>query len=147
MQRLKDYFLGLGVTPVEVNERTLTLPIELSTGILQGIISLSPDQNIVVFYAASPVRVPEERRLAVAEYITRVNYEVSIGALEMDFNDGEVRYRVGLDYEDTPLSPIQIKNLVQPAIHLMDRYLPGLLKVALDAQEPADALRKANLPN
>ena len=143
VQRFKDYFAQLGVTAVEVNERTLTVPIELAAGLLQGIVLLKPEQTVAIFYAASPMRVPVEQRTVAAEYITRVNYGLSVGTLEMDFDDGEIRCRVGLDYQGTPLSPTQIGNLIQPAVHHMDRYLPGLLAVLRGERTPQEAVHEA----
>lgn len=41
--------------------------------------------------------VPEEKRSAVAEFITRANYGLPGGNFEMDWRDGELRYKVFLD--------------------------------------------------
>lgn len=143
--RFKEYFQTLGVTAVDVDENTLTLPIEVGAGRLQGIVSLRRKQSIAVFYAASPVRVPPERRQAAAEYLVRANYGLMNGCFEMDLNDGEVRCRVSLDYEEIErLSDRQLSNLVQPAVHLCDRYLPGLLRVAHGGVDPAEAAAEAD---
>ena len=140
LQRLKDYFSTLGVEAAEVDPSTLTMPLEITIGRLQGILSLRGASKFLIFYAVSPLRVSPERRAAVAEYITRANYGLPVGNFEMDFNDGEVRFRVSLDYEDTALSDLQIKNLVQPAIHVMDQYMAGLVAVAEQQHEPQAAI-------
>src|SRR3954467_14939357 len=51
------------------------------------------DLEQFIFYVVMPVRAPAQMRLAVAEYITRANYGLRIGNFEMDFDDGEVRYK------------------------------------------------------
>ena len=143
MAAFKAYFQALEVGVVAVDEDTLTVPVRISTGFNQGIVSVRPAQSIVVFYVASPVRVPPERRLAVAEYLTRANYGLVMGNFEMDMNDGEVRFRVSLDYEAlAELPPKQIENVVQPAIFLTDLYLPGLQAVVSEGADPAEALAR-----
>lgn len=140
LDQVAAYFESLEVAIARVDGDTLTVPIEISAGMLQGIAHLRRAQQILVFYAASPQRVPADRRGAVAEYITRANYGLPMGNFEMDFADGEVRFRVSMDYEGTGLSPVQINNVVQPAVHLMDRYLPGLMEVAYGGKDATDAI-------
>ena len=93
-----------------------------------------------LFYVFAPVKAPEETRLAVAEFITRANYGLRIGNLEMDFDDGEVRYKSSLDFEGETLTPGLIKHAIYPAVQTMDRYLPGLMKVIYSDQSPAEAV-------
>ncbi len=40
-----------------------------------------------------PVKAPEEKRLAIAEFVARANDGLRIGNFELDFGDGEVRYK------------------------------------------------------
>jgi hypothetical protein len=94
----------------------------------------------MVFYSVSPMNVPEERRAAVAEFITRANYGMVIGNFEMDYADGEIRYKTSIDAEGVPLDPQLVRQVVYPNVLTFDRYLKGLLAVAFGAQEPAMAL-------
>ena len=43
--------------------------------------------EIFIFYAEAPIAVPEDKRVTVAEYMTRVNFGMRIGNMEMDMND------------------------------------------------------------
>lgn len=133
----------MGVEAARIDEDTLVVPIEIGAMRLSGIATARRDMSILLFYAVGPERVAPERRTAVAEYITRVNYGLPMGCFEMDWEDGEVRYRTALDYEGTPLALVQVNNLIQPAIHVSDRYLPGLLRVASGEQEPEEAVAEA----
>lgn len=98
------------------------------------------DLEQFLFYALAPVKVPEEARLTAAEYLTRANYGLRIGNFELDFNDGEVRYKSSLDFEAAELTPALIKNAIYPAVQTLDRYLPGLMKVIYGAAFPAEAV-------
>ena len=95
-----------------------------------------------VFYAIAPVKIPEEQRQEVAEFLTRANYGLRIGNFEMDFSDGEVRYKSSLDFENEMLSPHFIKNAIYPAVHTMDRYLPGLMGVLYGGKSPLEAIHE-----
>lgn len=96
----------------------------------------------LLFYVMAPIKVEEPLRPAVAEFITRANYGMYIGNFEMDYNDGEVRYKSSLDFEGVGLSDIMIRNAIYPAMQLMDKYFPGLMKVAFGGKSPAEAIQE-----
>ena len=98
------------------------------------------DLEQFLFYAVAPVKVPEEQRVAAAEFITRANYGLRIGNLEMDFRDGEVRYKSSLDFEGETLTPQFIKMAIYPAVQTLDHYLPGLMAVIYGGKSPAEAV-------
>jgi hypothetical protein len=94
----------------------------------------------LLFYAVAPVKVPVESRAAVAEFVTRANYGMRIGNFEMDYSDGEVRYKSSLDFEGEALTANWIRNAIHPAVQTMDRYLNGLMAVVYCGKAPADAI-------
>ncbi len=96
----------------------------------------------LICYALTPIKVPAEARTAAAEFITRANYGMYIGNFEMDFNDGEVRYKSSVDFQDVPLEPYLIRNTIYPTVQLLDRYLPGLLKVVFGGKTPIEAVQE-----
>ncbi len=98
------------------------------------------DLEQFLFYVVAPIKAPEEVRQAVAEFITRANYGLRIGNFEMDFDDGEVRYKSSLDFEGATLDPALIKNAIYPAVQTMDRYLPGLMSVFYGSKSPVEAI-------
>lgn len=57
-------------------------------------------QNVVTCCHTSSLQVPEELRPGVAEFITRANYGLIRGNFEMDFNDGELRYKTTISRQD-----------------------------------------------
>lgn len=92
-----------------------------------------------LFYAICPLSIPEARRAAVSEYLTRANYGMIIGNFEMDLDDGEVRFKSSVDVQDVELTDVLIRNTVYPAALMMDKYLPGLVAI-LGGQGPKDAI-------
>jgi hypothetical protein len=100
------------------------------------------DLEQFLFYVLSPVKVPEDKRLLSAEFLTLANYGLRIGNFEMDLSDGEVRYKSSLDFEDETLTPNLIRYAIYPAVQTMDRYMPGLLKVIYGTAMPQSAIEE-----
>jgi hypothetical protein len=53
----------------------------------------------VAVLVVAPQRLPEATRVAVCEYLMRVNFGLRIGSFDLDFSDGEFRFRTALDIE------------------------------------------------
>jgi hypothetical protein len=100
------------------------------------------EHSQVIFYSVCPVTVPETRRHAMAEYLTRANYGLVIGNFELDFVDGEVRYKTSLDLRNADLTPGLMDPVAYANVYTMDRYMPGILAVTYGDVEPADAIQK-----
>jgi hypothetical protein len=100
------------------------------------------DQEQFVFYSVGPVNAPPERQAAVAEFITRANYGMIIGNFEMDYNDGEIRYKTSIDVEGDGLTAELIKQLVYANVIIMDRYLPGIMTVIYGNATPVEEIEK-----
>jgi hypothetical protein len=98
------------------------------------------DPEQFVFYSVCPVNTPDSKRLAVAEFLTRANSGMMIGNFEMDFEDGEIRYKTSIDVEDDSLSCALIKRLVYANVMMMDAYLPGMMSVIYGDVTPVDAI-------
>lgn len=103
---------------------------------------LRVDAEQLICYAVAPIRIPEERRSPVAEFVTRANYGMYIGNFELDFSDGEVRCKCSIDFEDEPLTDNLIRNAIYPAVRLLDTYLPGLIRVAYAGADPHAAVQE-----
>ncbi|HDQ71043.1 MAG TPA: YbjN domain-containing protein [Chloroflexi bacterium] len=98
------------------------------------------EQEQFIFYSICPVKAPEDERQRMAEFLTRANYGLLIGNFEMDFSDGEIRYKSSIDVEDDRLSPALVKNIVYANVLTMDRYMPGIMKVLYADMAPAEAI-------
>ncbi len=82
-----------------------------------------------VFYSLYPEAVPEDKRSTIAEFLTRANYGMILGNFELDFDDGEIRYKTSIDVEGDRLTPTLVQNLVYSNVMTMDQYLPGILAI------------------
>jgi len=124
---------------VESEER-VDLSFTTSNGVLVTWFSLDDEDQVVLFVTRCPVFVPQERRGAAMEFLTRANFGLRLGHFEFDLDDGEVRYKTSIDVEGDRLTPVLVKRLVRPNLMTMDRYLPGLLRVVFGATTPAQEI-------
>jgi hypothetical protein len=98
------------------------------------------DDDTIVVYSQLPARVPVAGRAAVAELITRINYGLPVGNFEMDFDDGEVRFRTSLDGEDIELRPTLVRHLLGANVSVTEQCLVAVEAVADGRSTPAAAL-------
>jgi hypothetical protein len=97
------------------------------------------EADLVIFYSICPVKVPEERRFAVAEFLTRANYGSSLGSFEMDLDDGEVRCKVIHAVAPDGLDAALVERLIRVNGRVMEIFLPGIKAVA-GGQDPLEVI-------
>lgn len=98
------------------------------------------DDKQVAVYGILPFEIHEEKRAAASELITRANYGLIIGNFEMDFNDGEVRFKTSVDVEGSSLEGNMLAQLIHANLSLMDYYIPAFVAVAARDISASDAL-------
>jgi hypothetical protein len=100
------------------------------------------EQQQLVFYSIFPVRTPEDRTDEVTEFITRANYGMIIGNFELDYGDGEIRYKTSVDVEDVALEDPLVRHLIYANVLTMDKYFPGLMRVLYAGIDPITAIQE-----
>ena len=86
----------------------------------------------------------EESRQRIAEYITRANYGLRFGNFELDYSDGEIRYRLTVDCEDRDgLSEGLVMRSIIIPMTMFDRYGDGLVAVLFNVKTPEEAINDA----
>lgn len=99
--------------------------------------------GLMVFHYA-PFKVPQQYRKAVAEVLVLSNYSLANGAIGMDMQDGEIRYKAGVDVEDGAISVAMINQMVECGNTILDQYLPAVAAVVYAGQSPEEAFAKAD---
>jgi hypothetical protein len=130
------YFLQMDSQPI------LQMSFQGKNGKWTCYAQVKEEQYIFFFYSVCPINVPEDKRFSMAEFITRANYGLKIGNFEMDFTDGELRYKTSVDVENDRLTTSLVSNLVYANLWTMDRYLPGILSVIYGDVTPVTAVQK-----
>jgi len=133
---------GWSFTQLE-DQPVLTMGFQGENGQWSCYAQAREEQAQLLFYSVCPVKTPEDRRMAVAEFLTRANYGMFIGNFELDFGDGEIRYKTSIDVDGDRLSEGLVRPLVYANVLMMDRYLPGFMSVIYGSVPPAEAIAKA----
>ena len=125
-----------------------SLQIECDPGSVRMIIDTDEKEgtNLLLAYVLYPVRVPEARRQAVMELITRANYKMTVGNFEMDFGDGEIRFRMSLDLVGQGFTDDSIERVFTYSLRTANRLYAPLLGVAFGEIVPSDAVERTSAP-
>jgi hypothetical protein len=99
-----------------------------------------PEEQLIVL-SVHPDSATEDRRPPMAEFLTRANFGLNIGNFEMDYEDGEVRFRTSIDVEGSALDDALIGTLVNANLSVMDDYFTGVADVAAGGS-PAEVIRR-----
>ena len=105
------------------------------------------DEDGFTVYTVFPVKAPEEKRGAVAAFLTRANYGLILGSFELDFDDGEIRFKVTAICGEQVLSPAVMERNFDMGFCMFDRYGEGLLKVLYGDADPikmVDAIERGD---
>jgi hypothetical protein len=84
------------------------------------------EQDLILLYSVCPLRVPPDRRSEVSQFLTGANYGLAAGNFELDFEDGEIRYKTALHLQGDGLDRTIVKRLVRSNGLAMETYLPGI---------------------
>lgn len=93
----------------------------------------------------SPIGVDEDRtdlKLKMAEYICRVNNDMKAGCFELDFDDGEITFKMHVCCKDSMPSAAVIRDSISCPAMMFEQYGAGLLDILLTHITPKDAVEK-----
>jgi hypothetical protein len=102
------------------------------------------DAQRVQFISTLDEKVPADRRRAVAELLTRMNYSYEICCFQIDFNDGEVRCSTAIDVEGASLVEKQVNIYLYSNVLAMDKYFPAIMAVSSGKKTPKAAFDEVN---
>jgi hypothetical protein len=88
-----------------------------------------------------PNKSRPERRAAVAELLTRINWELSLGCFEMNYADGEIRFRTSMILPGADITDAIADHLVRSNLCIVDERMPQIMAVLYSDVIPEDALK------
>lgn len=92
---------------------------------------------LLAVYGILPFLIPETHQTAALLLITQINYDMLIGNLEMDVNDGEIRYKNALDVELVGINNAVIEHLLQSVV-AMTTVVYEVFDDLLNTQDPSE---------
>ena len=143
MDKVREFLDNESITyqahPPREESAVVSMNLTGKNGSYRTFVEARQGQKRVLVYVESPVKVPVMRRGVAAEFLMRVNYSLALGNFELDFRDGEVRYRNGIDVDGGVLSLEMIRQLIMVPASTMDRFFGGMMQVIYGTTLPAEA--------
>jgi len=90
------------------------------------IVSIDPDAECFLFLANFSPLTQAQRRDDVARYITRANWKLLLGNFEMDFEDGQVRFRSSVDFAGDELRDRTLRRTILTAMEIVEAHAEAL---------------------
>lgn len=105
------------------------------------LVDLREDKYFVYF--TCPLNAGEDERAEVRDLLNRINYGIMFGNLEMDENDGEIRFRYAVDCNGMMPSQQAIKDsFYRPALTFM-KYGDAIVQVIMGVATGQEAYERA----
>ena len=124
----------------EQNEREkgdrilLTTRIHVDPVVSRTVFDIGVSRNRLGIFAYGPFTVPEEKRMAVMEYLTRANYRLFLAKFEFDLNDGEWRAVCTVIPDDSALTVAMVRRMRRDVHSVIEHYVPGVLAIIYGQQ-------------
>jgi hypothetical protein len=129
------------------NAGSICVDFRGDVGTYRVIAAVDEDGELFEVFGCAPVRVPAGARPSIAETIARANYGLRLGKLEMNYDDGEIRFQVAHVLTNGVLDDGIIARSFGAAMAMLDRYLPAILSVIYGNELPKDAVRIVEQPD
>ena len=121
-------------------EPALQMSFQGENGQWMCFVKVREEQEQLIFYSISPVKVPENKRLVMAEFLSRANFGLSIGNFELNFADGEIRYKTSIAAKGNGVNSALIGQLIFANLLTMDEYLPGIMSIIYTELSAVEAI-------
>lgn len=126
----------------ETDKTLAVFGLNTTNGKFHCIVDVDEVNHNLIFFSVFPVNVPENLRREMAELIIRVNYMLFWGSFEMDFDDGEVRLKTSIIYEDIMLTDKVLEHIIKGNIAIMDKRFELLNEFITQKIDKAIAIKK-----
>jgi len=100
--------------------------------------------EVFVFYLNFGVAAAADRRDETARFLTLANSNLMVGNFEIDFEDGLVRFRSSVSFEEMELSDILIRNAILSAMNAVERFAEGVIDVMARGKSAEQAFSELN---
>ncbi len=102
------------------SNQTITFGIAGENGNFKCIADTIKDENRFIFFAIYPTEIPNDKRNVMSELITRLNFGRFLGNFEMNYDSGELRYRVSLYHGTLLPNEDMVREMIFTSIVSMD---------------------------
>jgi hypothetical protein len=126
-ERFKEYLKAVELTySIMENETVITFRYT-SKGNYQCIIDIDEHDQIILVYTILGSIIALDKRNRISQLLTKINYGLRIGNFEMDYDDGQIRYKTSIDYDGVKeFDDSFIANLILISLTTTDKYFQAI---------------------
>lgn len=110
--------------------------------IANALAAITTDDRFL-FYLNFGFDAPAERRDECARLLARANWGLSIGNFEMDYEDGQLRFKVSVAFGGTELAEPLVRNSILAAMSAVEAYAAAFADVIVQGDTAEDAMARA----
>ncbi|HSI86651.1 MAG: YbjN domain-containing protein [Candidatus Methylacidiphilales bacterium] len=121
----------------------LQMHVSSRNGSWQCVVHVNTERNVLSVFCIFPVKAKKTKRALLSETLVRANYGLLVGAFEMDYDDGEIRYKSSMPLHSDELSDDVLHHIVLASAHTFERYFESLMMVIYSDISPAEAVARA----
>jgi len=128
------------------NETAAEIGFSGETAVLSAVIAVRVSPLVVGVFVRIPLMVPENRRVAMAETVSRANFGLMIGAFDLDMSTGFMGFRAAMPVGDAPVTHDQFRALIHAAFWTADRYHRAFCRLLFgDDLSPAEVIAEVEM--
>lgn len=142
VDKLRSFFATAGIhAPFEERAGVglFTLRMKLSCRLQSAQMLVIVREDNFSTLAQIPLTAGEDTRLAVAEYLTRVNFNMRNGNFELNMADGEIRFKTYVHVGSSELDMNASRLAITLPFAMFNRFGDGLLDVLFGFKSPREA--------
>ena len=100
------------------------------------------EKNSYSVYMVLNSKAEEKYYDTVGAFLHRANYGLKNGNFEMDYRDGEIRYKVYVYFKNIDISEDIVEESIFVGVAMIERYGKGLLKIMLGEGTPEKCIEE-----
>lgn len=142
---IKDFLISQKwqFTQVE-GKNVLLFGIAGKKGNFQCIADLIEEENRFIFFSVCGANTPTNKKEEMLELLNNLNYKLFFGNFEMDFQNGEIRFRTSVSFKNIVLNKEFVEELIMSNIIIMDKSLPSFMGLMFGEITVENALELSN---
>jgi hypothetical protein len=141
VEYLQEFGLDFELLDDDEKEWLIVGTIETEIGPVRLMLALRAEPCQVIIYAYHPLIIVSSMRPTAVELFSRINHELAIGNFELDFEDGHIRFRTGIDFTGVNLPKEMLKTAVELSFGTLATYHTPLVQTLFDNRPPEEALK------
>jgi len=105
--------------------------------------AISEELELFYFHITLGVAAAAGRREETARFLTMANWSLMSGNFDMDYEDGEIRFRSSVCFGGVELSDALIRNAILFAMNAVERFANGAIEVMARGKSAREAFEEA----